>query len=276
MTLDELEQKLEDEVEKLKNLIKEISQEDLILRLETIEVRIKDLFGKSESVLTSTQKTDLTDGGATTLHKHDHGGMDGLNDNDHGAIYYTETEVDTALALKANDNAVVKLSGNQSVGGVKTHSSFPITPSSAPTTNYQTANKKYVDDSAGATYTAGSNLLPGASANTERIINYPQLTYTKRKEIIINRGGTLRVEFKTRGGTSYGGYLKVYRNGVAVGTEFSSSGYPGYETVSEDISGWSAGDLVQCYLKCYDNGNAQVCVKDFRIYVTEAIIINQD
>lgn len=33
--------------------------------------------------LTSAQHTDLTDGGASTLHKHDHGGMDGLADNDH-------------------------------------------------------------------------------------------------------------------------------------------------------------------------------------------------
>ena len=33
--------------------------------------------------LTSAQLTDLTDAGATTLHKHDHGGMDGLTDDDH-------------------------------------------------------------------------------------------------------------------------------------------------------------------------------------------------
>lgn len=33
--------------------------------------------------LTQASHTDLTDGGATTLHKHDHGGMDGLSDNDH-------------------------------------------------------------------------------------------------------------------------------------------------------------------------------------------------
>lgn len=33
--------------------------------------------------LTATNYTDLTDGGATTLHKHDHGGMDGLGDDDH-------------------------------------------------------------------------------------------------------------------------------------------------------------------------------------------------
>ena len=31
----------------------------------------------------------------------DHGLLSGLDDNDHGAIYYTETEIDNALALKA-------------------------------------------------------------------------------------------------------------------------------------------------------------------------------
>ena len=37
---------------------------------------------------------------------------------------------------------------SQSIYGVKTFSSFPVTPSNAPTTNYQVANKKYVDDAA--------------------------------------------------------------------------------------------------------------------------------
>ena len=40
----------------------------------------------------------------------------------------------------------VDLTTNQTVAGIKTFSSFPETPSSAPTTNYQVANKKYVDD----------------------------------------------------------------------------------------------------------------------------------
>ena len=44
---------------------------------------------------------------------------------------------------------VVELSGNQTVGGIKTFSSFPVTPSSAPTSDYQVANKKYVDDNGG-------------------------------------------------------------------------------------------------------------------------------
>ena len=40
----------------------------------------------------------------------------------------------------------VDLTTNQTVAGIKTFSSFPETPSSAPTTDYQVANKKYVDD----------------------------------------------------------------------------------------------------------------------------------
>jgi hypothetical protein len=50
------------------------------------------------------------------------------------------------LALKANDNVVVKLTGNQTVEGVKTFSSSPIVPT--PTTDMQAATKKYVDDNA--------------------------------------------------------------------------------------------------------------------------------
>lgn len=42
------------------------------------------------------------------------------------------------------DNNVVKLTGDQTVAGVKTFSSSPIVPT--PTTNYQASTKKYVDD----------------------------------------------------------------------------------------------------------------------------------
>lgn len=46
------------------------------------------------------------------------------------------------------DSKFVDLLNAQTIAGIKTFSSFPITPSSAPTTNYQVANKKYVDDNA--------------------------------------------------------------------------------------------------------------------------------
>lgn len=51
------------------------------------------------------------------------------------------------------DTTTVKLTGNQTIAGTKTFSSFSVTPSSAPTTNYQTANKKYADDVASTAQT---------------------------------------------------------------------------------------------------------------------------
>ena len=44
----------------------------------------------------------------------------------------------------------VDKSTNQTIGGIKTFASFPITPTAAPTTDYQVANKKYVDDTVSA------------------------------------------------------------------------------------------------------------------------------
>ncbi len=47
--------------------------------------------------ISSANATDLTDAGATTLHKHDHGGMDGLADDDHTQY------IRHALAVVANN-----------------------------------------------------------------------------------------------------------------------------------------------------------------------------
>lgn len=55
-------------------------------------------------------------------------------------------EVDEGLANKANDNAVVKLTGDQTIAWTKTFSSSPIVPT--PTTDMEVATKKYVDDNA--------------------------------------------------------------------------------------------------------------------------------
>jgi hypothetical protein len=55
--------------------------------------------------LTATNHTDLTDGGATTLHKHDHGGLDGLGDNDH--TMYVSGVIDTSsLDLSLSNQAI--------------------------------------------------------------------------------------------------------------------------------------------------------------------------
>jgi hypothetical protein len=51
-------------------------------------------------------------------------------------------ETDTANVAAAG---AVMNTGNESVAGIKTFSSFPISPSSEPSTDYQFANKQYVD-----------------------------------------------------------------------------------------------------------------------------------
>lgn len=56
------------------------------------------------------------------------------------------SDLDGRVDTKANDSGVVHNTGNETVAWVKTFSSFAITPSSNPTTDYQVANKKYVDD----------------------------------------------------------------------------------------------------------------------------------
>ncbi|WP_086245893.1 phage tail protein [Campylobacter devanensis] len=67
------------------------------------------------------------------------------------ATTYTKTEVNNLVNAKANSNAVVALSGNQTVAGVKTFSAVPVV-ASQPTNANQVANKAYVDSKLGKAY----------------------------------------------------------------------------------------------------------------------------
>jgi len=57
------------------------------------------------------------------------------------ATSYTDEAIDLLL------NQKVSLEGHQTISGIKTFEYTPIIPSSAPLTDGQAANKKYVDDS---------------------------------------------------------------------------------------------------------------------------------
>ncbi|HEG0313804.1 TPA: hypothetical protein SB315_000633 [Campylobacter coli] len=67
-----------------------------------------------------------------------------LNTKANQATTYTKTEVDTRVNAKANANAVVALSGNQTIAGVKTFSAVPVCGAN-PTEDAQLARKSYVD-----------------------------------------------------------------------------------------------------------------------------------
>lgn len=79
----------------------------------------------------------------------------------------TRTAADNALGVRIDaiksvtddlGTTYVSRSATQSIGGIKTFSSFPVGPSSAPVEDYQFATKKYVDDNPG---NGGGGTLPG-------------------------------------------------------------------------------------------------------------------
>lgn len=61
------------------------------------------------------------------------------------ANYYTKTETDTALGAKADDNAVVKLAGNQTISDTKTFNSSPIVPDT-PATEHSAINQDWAEN----------------------------------------------------------------------------------------------------------------------------------
>lgn len=90
----------------------------------------------------------------------DHGALSGLGDDDHpqylnntrGDARYlgkTSKAADSDKLDNIDSSGFVQTSGDQTVNGQKSFSSFPITPSSAPTADYEVANKKYVDELSG-------------------------------------------------------------------------------------------------------------------------------
>ncbi len=112
-------------------------------------------------------------------------------------------------------------------------------------------------------FAAGDYLTAGPT----KVASSTSASYTKLGEIKINGSGALRIKFvlqQISGSASNDTFGRIYRNGSAVGTERAVAADAAMLEFSEDISGWSTGDLVQLY--CKDaNGNTLSC-GDMRIY----------
>lgn len=136
-------------------------------------------------------------------------------------------------------------------------------------------NRPVEEDKPGAFPSATVGDYLETSANIERTTT-ETAEYVKVKEIVLGRVGIYRVKFRLWGGgagkTAYG---RIYKNGVAHGTEQSESG-SSYVEKSEDIAGWSQGDLLQLYLKATTGNTAYG--KELRIYtgnpITNSVITN--
>ncbi len=118
-----------------------------------------------------------------------------------------------------------------------------------------------VATSVGTLFAAGDILLQ--SADTER--NTSSDTYAKLKDIEINRGGTIRCKYdahrSSAGATDV--FVRLYKNDAALGTEHELTN-DDYETFSQDITDFAAGDNIQVWAHA-NVGDAYV--RNFRLYV---------
>lgn len=127
------------------------------------------------------------------------------------------------------------------------------------------ANKLKQVSGGSAEFEAGDVMI---YSDTAESVSPLSSTLTKLKEALTGNGGTLRIKFDmAAGGSGHSAGGRIYRNGEAVGTLRGTSS-TSFVTYSEDISGWSAGDLIQIYGSgTYQYGGK---IKNFNICVDKA------
>jgi len=99
-------------------------------------------------------------------------------------------------------------------------------------------------------------------------------TYVKLKTIYIGRAGTYRVKFDMKSSLVSTVYGRVYKDGVAHGTQRASPSLS-YVTYSEDLT-FSSGDECQLYVHITAASGNTVHVKNFRVYVANPIVSAAD
>jgi len=235
--------------------------------LKVFKLYVTNLYDGASKVLygllTDTQKTDLTDGGATTLHSHAVPTHKTSHQNGGG------DEISVAgLSGELADDQPAKthaLDSHSVPTGSIDMSSQTLYNVQDPTgeADHWAATKGYVDTTlSGIAYleALASDTLQ-ASANTAR--DTTGTSYVKVKEITVQYPGEIRIKFDmnaSNGNMS----ARVYKNGVAHGTEQTFETGGSWDTKSEDLSTWDADDLCQLYYK--NNTADSANVRNFRLY----------
>lgn len=154
-------------------------------------------------------------------------------------------------------------------GAMRQGTSFPGSPNEGDFFYRTDQDKMYIYDGSAwdavsltPDYAAGTILL----ASSDGVLTVSDASYTKRKSIKVPRSGTLTIKFTLTGsGGGNSTFGRIYRNGVAVGTEreCTTSSQTEY---SEDISGWNAQDEVQIYCR---RDSVDGSLRNFRIYADQ-------
>lgn len=124
----------------------------------------------------------------------------------------------------------------------------------------------YLPDSVFPAHTLGDKLLAAAD---RQFFGTEAEGFTKLKEIVIPRAGTLRITFDIKSNADGGAKAQIYRNDSPVGTLRYPPTRDVWETYSEDIGGWSSQD--KCQLYGGYNGGGDAWIRRFRIYATNAV-----
>lgn len=173
----------------------------------------------------------------------------------------------TALGAAA-DAAAVKLTGNQTVAGVKTFSSSPIVPT--PTTNFQACTKAYADTV--ATTLVNAAVSPATLAPTLLVAGTPVATtsgttvgitgipsWAKRVTLMfdgVSTNGTspIEVQLGDSGGYETTGYLSQAAGATNAGVQGASTSTTGFvlSTVQAAAATW-AGSVTLSLLDAATN-----------------------
>lgn len=136
-----------------------------------------------------------------------------------------------------------------------------LTVSSSPLNNTDATSKYYVDiTSQYKAFNVSDELQTSDDTSTSTV----ETTYYLIKEIRTLVSGNLRIKFSITESTGTG-YGRIYKNGVAFGTEQNKTN--GTETFSEDLL-FSSGDLIQIYAKT-SNSSYACAISNFKIYATQ-------
>jgi len=96
-----------------------------------------------------------------------------------------------------------------------------------------------------------------------RLYENAPTSYEQIYEFVVPRSGTIRFTWTySTDNASYPVKARIYRNGVAVGTEKTSTSTSAVD-VSDDVSGWTAGDLAQLWIM--GAVGATISISNFRI-----------
>ena len=136
-----------------------------------------------------------------------------------------------------------------------------------------TAAVKQIQSGAWVTIAYISGFSTGVSSNlrnsNDAEKNTALLVYTKIKEVKLNAAlANCTIKFDGRAGTGGTFYARIYKNGVAIGTEKTGSSDT-YTTYSQNFAGLAADDLIQIYAYC---AATAAYVKNMRFYYDRTII----